>query len=103
MESHSELQLVPRVLLAGESVPRECRWDPEDLTMLADLDQAVGGLEKLDITLLWHMVALFWVTCNARHEMSLREFGRRFPWGGELGDQRRAGLTKGAGILWQTM
>lgn len=71
--------------------------------MLADLDQAVGGLENLDITRLWHMLALFWVTCSARHEMELREFATRFPWGGDKADQRRAGLMKGAGMLWQTM
>lgn len=89
-----------RVLLAGDSEPRTCRWDPEDLTMLADLDEAVGGVSNFDVTRLWHMLVLFWVSCDARHEMTLREFGRRFPWGG---DNRIANLTKGAGILWRQM
>lgn len=88
-----------RVLLRGETEPRLCTWDPFDLTQVADLDQAVGGLENLDITRLWHMLALLWVTAaGAREEMSLREFGRRFPWGGA---ERSAALTKGAAILWR--
>ncbi len=88
-----------RVLLRGETEPRLCTWDPSDLTQVADLDQAVGGLEHLDITRLWHMLALFWVACaGAREEMSLREFGRAFPWGGA---ERSAALTKGAAILWR--
>lgn len=91
---------IVRVLLTGDSEPRTCRWNPEDLTMLADLDQAVGGITHFDVTRLWHMLALFWVTSEARHEMALREFGQRFPWGGA---ERSASLTKGAGILWLQM
>ncbi len=89
-----------RVLLTGETVPRTCQWDPEDLTMLADLDEAVGGVTSLDTTRLWHMLALFWVSCGARHDMTLREFGERFPWGGA---ERSARLPQGAAILWRSI
>lgn len=88
-----------RLLLTGETELRTCQWDPDDLTMVADLDQAVDGISNLDITRLWHMLALFWVTAaGAREEMSLREFGRRFPWGGA---DHSTALTKGAAILWR--
>ena len=102
MEPHSEpveeqvadLQ-VWRIRLRGEELPRACRWDPTDLTMAADLDQAVEG--RFDPQLLWHLVALFWVASGARDDMDLREFGRRFPWGGE---DARAKFRRGAAALW---
>lgn len=87
------------IQLIGEERPRPCRWDPSDLTMLADLDRAVGGLGKIDLACVWHLLAIFWATSSAREEMTLREFARRLP----VDPDKIQRLTNGARILWPTI
>lgn len=84
------------IQLKGEETPRSLVWRG-DFRQLADLDLAVGGLDRFDLTLLHHLAALLWVCSGGG--LSLSEFLDRLPSSPDSISEMRKGASK----LWQTI